>query len=122
MVKTNITDPEILLRRKEYNENENYRTLVEEGYRKNPMSMKRLEGFFIVGNVSLGAKDQLLFPVRIVEARTLFGNLQCCITAICPNTDLRIGAPLGKRWVDRKFLILPHDHYFLLYAKCFDSD
>jgi len=102
-------------RRKEYAEDEAYRVVVEKDYELNPKNMKYSDAFYRIGENVLLTKDTLLFPVKIVDGRKLFGKLQCLITPICSGEHTYFATPLGKRWVDRKFVILNHDHEYKQY-------
>ena len=108
-------DADIQHLRKEYAENERFRLAMEEEYLHDPKQMKYSEGFYKVGDNSSLSKDTLLFPVRVIDGRKMFGKLQCLIKPICTNDGFLSSSPLGMRWVDRKFLILHHDHDFKKY-------
>lgn len=114
----NLMVSEIARRRKEYNENEIYRAMVEKEYIDNPKNIKYSEGFYVVGKGRVYTKGQLLFPVKIIDGRKMFGKLQCLVTPVCPSENSFFNSPLGKRWVDRDSLILSHDHAFKQYECC----
>ena len=116
------TNTDISHLREEYAEHERFRVAMEEEYIRDPKQMKYSEGFYKVGDSHRLSKDTLLFPVRIIDGRKLFGKLQCLITPICRNDSFLLSSPLGKRWVDRKFLILSHDHDFKQYTSHLGSD
>ncbi len=107
-------------RSKRYDEDEHYRKYVEAEIKNTPSILSRVEAFYRLGRAWPGVKDTLLFPVIVLEARKSFGKLQCLITPLLAGDLAR--SSLGERWVDRKFLILQHDHEFRLYKKYLPKD
>jgi len=109
---------------KEYDENENFRKYVEAEIQKNPLGLMNKYAFYRIGALRSPYSDTVLFPVLIIDGRKLFGRLQYLITPLC-RTDCGVysrGSPLGKRWVDRKALILSHDHEYRVYERCIGED
>lgn len=107
-------------RKKKYEEDEHYRKYVETEIQQNPndSTLRYAAAFFRLGKGWPGVKDTLFIPVKIIKGRKSFGRLQCLITPLFPvKSDFTNDTSLGKRWVDRKFLLLNHDHDFKLYKK-----
>ena len=98
--------------RNEYVQDENFRIEMEKEYLCNPKHMKYAECFYKIGEGSLLSGDTMFFPVKIVDGRKLFGRLQCLIVPVVLGNHGLVATNLGRRWVDRKSLILDHDHDF----------
>ncbi len=112
--------------REQWKEDEDYRKMVEKMIHDDPgdSALMYAKAFFRLGKAGFpGKKDVLLFPVKILKGRKSFGKLQCLITPLLTGADLpHSDHSLGQRWVDRKFLVLGHDHEFKLYQKFLDSE
>lgn len=112
-------------RKKQRDEDEHYRKHVEAIIQKDPNDsfLRYAEAFYKLGKAWPGVKDTLFFPVKIINARKSFGKLQCLITPLLTGEEIFLNdTSLGQRWVDRKFLILNHDHAFKLYEKYLPKD
>jgi hypothetical protein len=110
---------------KQRNEDENYRIFVEKMIQDNPQDtiLMYTDAFFRIGKGLPGRSNVLLFPVKVIKGRKSFGRLQCLITPLLIGNDVGLSdTSLGQRWVDRKFLILSHDHEFKFYQKHIASD
>jgi len=111
----NTFEAEYKKRRKEYDENENFRVALEKEFNENPKHIKYSIGFYRFGEGVPGSEDFILFPIKIIDGRKIFGKLQCKITPYLKYNEKISGHELGTKWVDRKFLILSHDHEYNIY-------
>jgi hypothetical protein len=112
-------------RKKQYDEDEHYRKLVESTIQKDPNDsfLRYAAAFYRLGKGWPGVKDTMFFPVKLIKARKSFGRLQCLITPLLTGEAIFSNdTSLGHRWVDRKFLLLNHDHDFKLYKKYLPKD
>jgi hypothetical protein len=80
--------------------------LCEADILENPAHYTRAKAYFRLGKYDI-AKDTLIFPVEIKSVRKSFGKVQFLIAHREDTSEL-----LGKRWVDRKALIMKHDPFF----------
>lgn len=112
-------------RKKKYDEDEHYRKYVEAMILKDPndSSLLYTVALYRIGHARRGGNYTLLFPVKILKARKSFGKLQCLITPLLPgDVRFRTASFLGERWIDRKFLLLQHDHEYKIYEKYLPKD
>lgn len=96
----------------QYKTDERYRKEVEEMIQADSVNSYcyRTRAFFQQREGK--SKDTLYFPVTVIKGRKMFGKLQCLITPLCLTDNIYNRTPFGQRWVDRKFLVLGHDHEF----------
>ncbi|HCE66848.1 MAG: hypothetical protein A2X82_09875 [Geobacteraceae bacterium GWC2_55_20] len=104
-------------RRKEREMDERVRKIIEADIHKDPSNLNYGKAFYRLGELNLAGHENLLFPVKIIGRRKMFGKIQCEITPLSKIDDSLLGAPLGRRWVDRKFLILSHDNEYKIYQQ-----
>lgn len=118
-------DPKLADLKKQRDEDEYYRKYVEKMIQDDPQdsTLTYANALFRLGKGLPGTKDVLFFPVKIMKGRKSFGRLQCLITPLLTGEYVLLSdTSLGQRWVDRKFLILNHDHEFKFYQKHIDKE
>jgi hypothetical protein len=99
---------------------EQLRISMEKEYEKNPHHLKHLLGFYRIGDHAPVIEGTILFPVKITDARKIFGKLQCKISPYCGNQFFS-STLLGEKWVERRAIILSHDHEFTAYSHVFED-
>ena len=113
---------EMAKRREEYAADERFRQMMEEDIIKTPSNLKYSRALYRIGKGKMAGNETLLFPVKIIDCRKMFGKIQCEITPLSKSETDFIGSPLGQRWIDRKFLILSHDHEYKMYQKYIEEE
>ena len=109
-------------RREEYAADERFRQAMEKDINKTPSNLKYSRALYRMGKGKMAGQETLLFPVKIIDCRKMFGKIQCEITPLSQTETSLLGSPLGHRWIDRKFLILSHDHEYKSYQQHIEKE